>query len=248
MSFQYGRRSLINQFYKPILLKLNKIKLSSYRTNYVSNTKKVIRPPRDQLETFSKLYVSEKYKSVTYKVVEPKLKLESLLDDEYLNKLKKVIKLRKIDELNDINFEELKIDAKKLIEIKDIIKELLRKEDWDLIHKENVKLFELEEKIVPTILKLPNLFDEEQVPLDSEDKILKQIKPKSFNFKLLDCKRISYLNNIRKSSIIGPHCEYLLGKGSLIYLALNKYFKNSIKDALPEPNTNRIYRHLHEGI
>lgn len=228
------------------LAKLLKLNYRSY-SNRPYRSIKLTRSIED-LKPFSNLFISEKYKSVCYKVVEPDLKLESYLDDEYLDRLKKVINQRDIDELKNINWLKIKDDVKELIERRSRLKENLKHENFEAIEKENVDLFKLEDRLIPTLLRLPNMFDEDEVPLN-DDKILKETRTKFHKFKLLDCKRISYLNNIRKSSIIGPHCEYLLGKGALINLALQKYFRNSIKASFPEPEPRKdlVHRHLHEG-
>ena len=52
------------------------------------------------------------------------------------------------------------------------------------------------------------------------------------HFKLLDAKRISYIHEIRKSSVIGPSCDFLIGDGARMAMAIRAYFKKSIRNFL----------------
>lgn len=192
---------------------------------------------------------------MTYKVVEPDLKLNEHLDEEYLERVKKSLSLRtdggrlSRNELPEIDFERFKSDLRELVNRKEQLsaKEKEAKGDDELVLEEKNRILDLEQQLVPIILRLPNVFNESEVPVDGfDDLVLKQTKIKRHDFKLLDGRRISYINDLRKSSILGPHCEYLLGKGALISLALQRYFRRSIEQAFPEPKAKIPHRYLHE--
>lgn len=192
---------------------------------------------------------------MTYKVVEPDLKLNEHLDEEYLERVKKSLSLRtdggrlSRNELPEIDFERFKSDLRELVNRKEQLsaKEKEAKGDNELVLEEKNRILDLEQQLVPIILRLPNVFNESEVPVDGfDDLVLKQTKIKRHDFKLLDGRRISYINDLRKSSILGPHCEYLLGKGALISLALQRYFRRSIEQAFPEPKAKIPHRYLHE--
>ena len=208
------------------------------------------------IKPFSKLFISPRFARVTYKVVEPDLKLNELLDDQYLEQVKRSLSLRTEggkqprNELAEVDFERFKSDLRELVNRKEQLREQLKEQDGEkseLVYEEKNRILDLEQQLVPIILRLPNVFNESEVPIDGfDDRVLKQTKTKFYDFKLLDGKRISYINDLRKSSILGPHCEYLLGKGALMSLALQKYFRRSIEQAFPEPTATVAHRHLHE--
>ena len=215
---------------------------------------------------FSKLFISPRYARVTYKVVEPDLKLNEHLNDDYLDRVKRSLSLRTDggkqprNGLTKVDFEQLKANLSELVHRKDQLSSKLKelrkndaselkdsKEDGRELYEEKSRIHDLEEQVIPIVLRLPNLFNENEVPIDGfDDQLLHQTKIKYYDFKLLDGKRISYIHNLRKSSILGPHCEYLMGKGALISRALEKYFRRSIETAFPEPAARIVHRHLHE--
>ena len=218
-------------------------------------SQQAVRALGQTIKPFSKLFISPRYARMTYKVVEPDLKLNEHLDEEYLERVKKSLSLRtdggrlSRNELPEIDFERFKSDLRELVNRKEQLsaKEKEAKGDNELVLEEKNRILDLEQQLVPIILRLPNVFNESEVPVDGfDDLVLKQTKIKRHDFKLLDGRRISYINDLRKSSILGPHCEYLLGKGALISLALQRYFRRSIEQAFPEPKAKIPHRYLHE--
>ena len=213
------------------------------------------------VKPFSKLFISPRYAQTVYKVVEPDLRLSDYLNDDYLERVKRSLSLRTDEDkpsrngLAKINFEQFKRDLRELLSQKEQLKAKLKeskesKESADVseqLREDKSRIQDLEEQVIPIALRLPNLFNEEEVPVDGfDDRVLKQTEIKRFDFKLLDGRRIAYIQELRKSSILGPHCEYLLGKGALIHLALQKHFRQSIETAFPEPAARIVHRHLHE--
>lgn len=205
----------------------------------------------DQIKPFSKLFISPRYARVTSKVVEPELRLKDYLNDDYMDKVKKSLLARgdRRNGLNEIDFKQLKVNVSELVSRKEQVRSLWKDEDKsELVEQHKERICDLEQLVVPVLLRLPNLFNEDEVPtVGYDDQILKQTNTRYYDFKLLDAKRISYINELRKSSILGPHCEYLLGKGAQMSLALQKYFRKTIQQTFPE-QTGRgfTYRHLHE--
>lgn len=207
------------------------------------------------VKPLSKLFIHPRYARVTYKVVEPDLKLNEHLDDEYLGKVKRSLSLRTDDGkwqrngLTKIDFEQYKSNVRELLNRKEQLRKIVKEDDAnpERLYEEKNRIQDLEEQVIPIALRLPNLFNENEVPVDGlDDLVLHQSNTKFYDFKLLDGKRISYIHELRKSSILGPHCEYLLGKGALISRALEKHFRRSIETAFPEPQASIVHRHLHE--
>lgn len=204
-----------------------------------------------QVKPFSKLFISGKYASVA-KVAEPELRLKDHLNDEYLDKVKRSLMLRGVNRngLGEVDFKQLKKNVRELLDRKEKSR-ILRKEGAarELIEVEWERIFALEKEVIPIVLRLPNLFDENEVPTEGyEDEVVKMTKTRQYDFKLLDARRISYINGLRKSSILGPHCEYLLGKGAQITLAAQKYFRHVIQQQFPEKIAKKMkHRHLHES-
>ncbi|KAI1301956.1 Serine--tRNA ligase [Halotydeus destructor] len=109
------------------------------------------------------------------------------------------------------------IDVKKLNELKLQFK-TIRGHYWDL-----------EEKVMPTALQLPNGL-KANVPLPGDEIIVREKKkqPKK-SFKMLDHVKLSYINESVYSSIVGPDSVYYLGQPAKLHIGVLRSFENILR-------------------
>lgn len=201
-------------------------------------------------DKFSTLYVSGRYGQQMYSILKPILNLDKFLDHTYVQCLKDNLSRRHGSAyLNNhfLNKQEFLDNVKKLIKLKEEREQVRLKVHvisenidgyWncdklnqdDLVTKLNSlnnQYYDLEEKIVPFILSLPNLISD-SIPID-EDEIVKKVDPKPFKFKILDNVKLAYLNQCWYSSIVGPNSVYLFDDGAKLYYALKRYFTQKLQ-------------------
>ncbi|RWS16917.1 serine-tRNA ligase-like protein [Dinothrombium tinctorium] len=89
-------------------------------------------------------------------------------------------------------------------------------------------MWAIEDKIMPLILRLPNAISVD-VPVDGS-RVVRCVSPKTENrFKLLDYRKLAYINQTMFSSIIGPNSNYLHDEGAEIHQALINHFAKLLR-------------------
>lgn len=224
------------------------IKLKNFSLNYC---KRWISLSSDVKENnFSTLYVSGKHGHKMYSILKPILNLEKFLDQDYVNNLKDNFEKRYGSTYlvnHFLNKNEFKNNLEKMLKLskereKVRIKVHVINENidgyWDcenlnkddLVSKLNSlthEYYDLEEKIIPLILQLPNLISDSTPK--NQDKILQTINSNPFDFKPLDYVKLSYINKCVYPSIVGPNSIYLTGDGAKLYYALKRYFSQHLQ-------------------
>jgi hypothetical protein len=203
---------------------------------------------------YSSLFVTSKHATKMVSLIRPELNLNRYEDNAYIQRLIYSIELRGLQaefDVKDIQdkvrqtirlrkqIEQCKYELRQLKHVKSSDSNLKDGEsnDFRSLKDESIKaqaeLHELEEQLIPLLMKLPNLLSPE-VNESYELMQVRSVSPAKPTFKLLSAKQVSYVNEIRKHSIVGPYTEYWIGEGATLCDALRKFFKVELKSLLQE--------------
>lgn len=123
---------------------------------------------------------------------------------------------------------DLKANSGQLVKLKERLKKLNAEDDT---YKETLERLEgIEEQLMPTIVSIPNRTSK-LVP--AQDAIVEEVKSdfqaRENLVKILNYKKLSYINNCYSKSVVGPNSHYYYGIGAKLQQALTSYFMNHLE-------------------
>ncbi|XP_015784264.1 uncharacterized protein LOC107361849 [Tetranychus urticae] len=191
--------------------------------------------------------------------VRPIVAIDYYLDDTVLERIRKSISIRSSPEEAKNKIETLKNCKpliKKILELRPLKENLVTtmgaiednigdvntyfthvrpdqshlSKDLEELEKE---LGSLEDQVIPILSKLPNEIDEDVLNEPSGDIfiVVDEVKKSRPSFKLIDAVKLSYLNFGQHTSIIGPASRFITADGAKLYIALIRYFSESLLNA-----------------
>lgn len=184
-------------------------------------------------------------------IIQPDLQLNKFEDSGYIQRLMHSVHLRGLQDKFDVK--DIRDKVTEMLQLRKQI-EQFKFEIRQLKHSKSIKMDSesdtyrtwkqklteaqtqmhvIEEQLIPTLMKLPNLLS----PEANESYELMEVRsvlPTKPTFKLLSAKQVSYVNEIRKHSIVGPYTEYWIGLGADLCEALRRYFKDELKALLQQ--------------
>lgn len=183
---------------------------------------------------YSSLVIKQKIFPQVYQVLRPRYNKEYFKRVlQNIDKLADYIKLRcpNDDTINRSNLEILKKDAKEFVRLKEKYEKCITLEPDDPIRLDTLdRLEEIQERVIPIVLSLPNR-NHNRVP--QEDQILEETKcdfaSRQNLVKVLSHTKLSYINKCYSKSVVGPNSHYYQGIGAKLQYALADFFANELE-------------------
>lgn len=132
---------------------------------------------------------------------------------------------------HNYDLKNLKEDSRKYIKLKAKLENLRPEEDGDAIQEKlKQELCDLEDQLMPFATQIPNRSNKS---LPEEEVILEEMKfefqRKQNLFKVIDHRKLSFINNCYSKSVVGPNSHYYFNIGAKLQFGLSEYFTSELE-------------------